>query len=93
MFGIAFAATRTCVHIYLPGEFEGTRCARTSRCWPAMVKPWPGIVDVEPMPDEGDERSRRGGAKATDGEEVTSMTASPSASSSPTSPRRRPTPG
>ena len=49
-----------------PGS-RATRCARTSRCWPAMVKPWPGIVDVEPMPgeaDDGDERGRgRGGGR------------------------------
>ena len=60
MFGITFVGhpdlgTSTC-----RASSRATRCARTSRCSPAMVKPWPGIVDVEPMPGEGDERRRRG---------------------------------
>ena len=35
MFGITFDGHPGLRHLYLPGEFEGHPCARTSRCWPA----------------------------------------------------------
>ena len=45
-------ATPACATCTCPPSSRATRCARTSRCWPGVVKPWPGIVDVEPMPGE-----------------------------------------
>ena len=37
-------------HIYLPGDFEGHPLRKDFPLLARMVKPWPGIVDVEPMP-------------------------------------------
>jgi NADH-quinone oxidoreductase subunit C len=44
--------------MYLPGDFEGYPLRKDFPLLARMVKPWPGIVDVEPMPataDGGDE--------------------------------------
>ena len=70
MFGIDFDGHPTCATSTCPTRVRGPRCARTSRCWPAMVKPWPGIVDVEPMPGEATTtrprpRPSRGGGDMT----------------------------
>ena len=48
-------------HLYLPSEFEGHPLRKDFPLLSRVVKPWPGLVDVEPMPDEdaADERSRR----------------------------------
>ena len=51
------SATPACATSTCPATSRASRCARTSRCSPGMVKPWPGIVDVEPMP--GRRRARR----------------------------------
>ena len=40
------------VNLYLPGAFEGYPLRKDFPLLSRMVKPWPGIVDVEPMPDE-----------------------------------------
>ncbi len=45
-------ATRTCTHLYLPGDFEGHPLRKDFPLLSRRVKPWPGIVDVEPMPGE-----------------------------------------
>jgi NADH-quinone oxidoreductase subunit C len=50
MFGIGFADHPDLRHIYLPGEFEGYPLRKDFPLLARMVKPWPGIVDVEPMP-------------------------------------------
>lgn len=57
MFGIEFAGHPDPRHIYLPTEFEGFPLRKDFPLLARRVKPWPGIVDVEPMPgeDEGDE--------------------------------------
>ena len=60
MFGISFAGHPDLRHIYLPTEFEGFPLRKDFPLLARMVKPWPGIVDVEPMPgvasdDEGGE--------------------------------------
>ena len=60
MYGFVFDGHPDLRHLYLPSEFEGTRCARTSRSSLAVVKPWPGLVDVEPMPGETPERPASG---------------------------------
>jgi NADH-quinone oxidoreductase subunit C len=58
MFGIGFNGHPDLRNMYLPGDFEGYPLRKDFPLLARMVKPWPGIVDVEPMPaqdDEGDE--------------------------------------
>jgi NADH-quinone oxidoreductase subunit C len=58
MFGIGFEGHPDLRNIYLPGEFEGHPLRKDFPLLARMIKPWPGIVDVEPMPaadEEGDE--------------------------------------
>jgi NADH-quinone oxidoreductase subunit C len=57
MFGIGFDGHPDLRNIYLPGEFEGHPLRKDFPLLARMIKPWPGIVDVEPMPtdDEGGE--------------------------------------
>jgi NADH-quinone oxidoreductase subunit C len=56
MFGINFAGHPQLTHIYLPSGFEGHPLRKDFPLLARIVKPWPGIVDVEPMPAafEGD---------------------------------------
>jgi NADH-quinone oxidoreductase subunit C len=55
MFGITFAGHPDLRHIYLPTDFEGHPLRKDFPLLSRMVKPWPGIVDVEPMPGDDDE--------------------------------------
>ncbi len=50
MFGIGFNGHPDLRNIYLPTEFEGYPLRKDFPLLARMVKPWPGIVDVEPMP-------------------------------------------
>ena len=50
MFGIGFDGHPDLRNLYLPGEFEGFPLRKDFPLLSRMVKPWPGIVDVEPMP-------------------------------------------
>ena len=50
MFGIDFTGHPYLRHIYLPGEFEGHPLRKDFPLLSRHVKPWPGIVDVEPFP-------------------------------------------
>ena len=66
-------ATRACATSISRPSSRATRCARTSRCSRAIVKPWPGLVDVEPMPGEDaptttTTRRGRGGRRDDDGD-------------------------
>jgi NADH-quinone oxidoreductase subunit C len=54
MFGIVFVGHPDLRHIYLPGAFEGFPLRKDFPLLARMVKPWPGIVDVEPIPPEFD---------------------------------------
>jgi NADH-quinone oxidoreductase subunit C len=64
MFGITFTGHPGLRHIYLPTEFEGNPLRKDFPLLARMVKPWPGIVDVEPMPtdDEGEGDDAGGGS-------------------------------
>lgn len=53
MFGIGFEGNPNLRPIYLPTGFEGHPLRKDYPLLARHVKPWPGIVDVEPMPDEG----------------------------------------
>jgi NADH-quinone oxidoreductase subunit C len=52
MFGIAFTGHPWLANLYLPGAFEGFPLRKDFPLLSRRVKPWPGIVDVEPMPGE-----------------------------------------
>lgn len=54
MFGITFDGHPGLRHLYLPGEFEGHPLRKDFPLLARLVKPWPGIVDVEPMPEAED---------------------------------------
>jgi NADH-quinone oxidoreductase subunit C len=55
MFGIEAVNHPYLAKLYLPGDFEGFPLRKDFPLVSRMVKPWPGIVDVEPMPGGGDE--------------------------------------
>ena len=65
MFGITFEGHPNLAHLYLPGAFEGYPLRKDFPLLSRRVKPWPGIVDVEPMPGEeageGDDEASEGG--------------------------------
>jgi NADH-quinone oxidoreductase subunit C len=50
MFGITFVGHPFLRHLYLPGAFEGNPLRKDFPLLARVVKPWPGIVDVEEMP-------------------------------------------
>jgi len=57
MFGVHFAGHPDLRHIYLPMEFEGFPLRKDFPLLSRIVKPWPGIVDVEPMPGAADDEA------------------------------------
>ncbi|HVE45819.1 MAG TPA: NADH-quinone oxidoreductase subunit C [Acidimicrobiales bacterium] len=52
MYGFDFDGHPRLRHMYLPGEFEGHPLRKDFPLLSREVKPWPGLVDVEPMPGE-----------------------------------------
>lgn len=54
MFGISFAGHPDLRNIYLPSDFEGHPLRKDFPLLARLVKPWPGIVDVEPLPGDGE---------------------------------------
>ena len=66
MFGVTFTGHPHLANLYLPAEFEGHPLRKTFPLLARHVKPWPGIVDVEPMPSEGGDADE---AEGTEGEE------------------------
>lgn len=64
MFGIGFDGNTDLRHIYLPSEFEGHPLRKEFPLLARVVKPWPGIVDVEPMPGEDPEDEDEAAAAA-----------------------------
>ena len=55
MMGIRFDGHPFLETLYLPSGFEGHPLRKDFPLLSRHVKPWPGIVDVEPMPDEDDD--------------------------------------
>ena len=51
MFGIEFDGHPSLRRLYLPGDFEGYPMRKDFPLMARLIKPWPGIVDVEPFPD------------------------------------------
>jgi NADH-quinone oxidoreductase subunit C len=62
MFGFTFNGHPNLIKLYLPGAFEGNPLRKDFPLIARRVKPWPGIVDVEPMPgtDDGDDAESEG---------------------------------
>ena len=54
MFGIKFDGHPDLRNMYLPVDFEGFPLRKDFPLLSRMVKPWPGIVDVEPLPGGDD---------------------------------------
>ncbi len=52
MFGITFEGHPNLAPLYLPEEFEGHPLLKSYALGARLVKPWPGIVDVEEIPPE-----------------------------------------
>ncbi len=59
MFGINFEGHPNLIHLYLPDSFIGHPLRKSFPLLSREVKPWPGKVDVEAMPEQngGDEPS------------------------------------
>ncbi len=51
MFGITFTGHPGLRPLYLPTDFEGHPLRKDFPLLSRIIKPWPGIVDVEPMPE------------------------------------------
>jgi NADH-quinone oxidoreductase subunit C len=63
MYGFVFDGHPSLRHLYLPSEFEGHPLRKDYPLLAREVKPWPGLVDVEPMPGEpgdGDDAAEAG---------------------------------
>lgn len=58
MYGFDFVGHPGLRHMYLPGEFEGYPGRKDFPLLAREVKPWPGLVDVEPIP--GDDEPAEG---------------------------------
>ena len=59
MYGFVFDGHPSLRHLYLPSEFEGHPLRKDFPLLAREVKPWPGLVDVEPMPGEPTTTKRR----------------------------------
>ncbi|MCU1456745.1 MAG: NADH:ubiquinone oxidoreductase 27 kD subunit [Actinomycetia bacterium] len=57
MYGINFEGHPAMRKLYLPHEFEGNPARKDFPLLARVVKPWPGLVDVEPMPGEADDEA------------------------------------
>ena len=55
MFGIGFHGHPDLRNMYLPTDFEGFPLRKDFPLLARIVKPWPGIVDVEPLPGDNEE--------------------------------------
>ena len=54
MFGIQFDGHPNLIHLYLPDSFIGNPLRKSYPLLSREVKPWPGTVDVEAMPNAND---------------------------------------
>lgn len=65
MFGIGFNGHPDLRNMYLPTDFEGYPLRKDFPLLARMIKPWPGIVDVEPMPAQDEDAPADEPAAAT----------------------------
>ena len=57
MYGFEFSGHPGLRHLYLPAEFEGYPLRKDFPLLAREVKPWPGLVDKEPIPGEEEEEA------------------------------------
>ncbi|MEE8457631.1 MAG: NADH-quinone oxidoreductase subunit C [Acidimicrobiia bacterium] len=55
MFGIMFEGNKNLIPLYLPDDFLGNPLLKSFPLIAREVKPWPGDVDVEGLPEQDDE--------------------------------------
>jgi len=67
MYGFTFDGHPDLRHIYLPAEFEGFPLRKDFPLLAREVKPWPGLVDKEPIPGEDEEEEEPAAAEGGDG--------------------------
>jgi NADH-quinone oxidoreductase subunit C len=70
MFGIDFEGHPNLIHLYLPDSFLGNPLRKSFPLLSREVKPWPGKVDVEAMPGQGDETDADADAPSTENPEA-----------------------
>ena len=63
LMGITFTGHPDLRRILMYPEFEGHPLRKDYPLLARMVKPWPGIVDVEPMPGAGDDSGDEGASE------------------------------
>lgn len=68
MFGIEFVGHPGLRNIYLPSGFEGNPLRKDFPLVARMVKPWPGIVDVEAMPELPEDAPGSASAAGSEGQ-------------------------
>jgi NADH-quinone oxidoreductase subunit C len=66
MYGFTFEGHPSLRHLYLPSEFEGHPLRKDFPLLARVVKPWPGLVDVEPMPGIADDAPSAENPEAAD---------------------------
>jgi NADH-quinone oxidoreductase subunit C len=67
MFGVRFDGHPSLRQLYLPASFEGHPLRKDFPLLARVVKPWPGLVDVEAMPEEPSETTPAEPAGITEG--------------------------
>jgi NADH-quinone oxidoreductase subunit C len=77
MYGFGFDGHPALRHLYLPFEFEGHPLRKDYPLLARVVKPWPGLVDVEPMPGEPDNATPSEGPEGSAGASSGSAARSP----------------
>ncbi|MEY2418106.1 MAG: hypothetical protein QOG90_786 [Actinomycetota bacterium] len=63
MYGFVFEGHPGLRHLYLPGAFEGHPLRKDFPLLAREIKPWPGLVDKEPMPGEDAEPEEEAAAE------------------------------
>ncbi len=59
MFGFVFKGHSDLRHIYLPSSFEGNPLRKDFSLLARQVKPWPGLVDPEDMPEQPEQSNSK----------------------------------
>jgi len=66
MYGFMFDGHPGLRHLYLPGAFEGYPLRKDFPLLARLVKPWPGLVDVEPIPGSDEDNAEADAAAGSE---------------------------